>query len=154
MYKKQEYKKQCRRKKREKRKTNIVIRGVWKEEETEKEVKEFIGKNIKTEEEIRETRKIKASGGKEIVIAKLENWKDKREMMTRKREFKTGVYIEDDLTWKEREMQRKLRKIAGQKREEVKKVIVKYKGICTDQKWYEWNEVEESLEERKGERNE
>ena len=64
---------------REKRKTNIVIRGVvWKEEETEKEVKEFISINIKTEEEIREARKTKTSGGKEIVIAKLENWKDKR----------------------------------------------------------------------------
>lgn len=75
-------------------------------------------------------------------------------MIRRKRELKTGVYIEDDLTWKEREMQRKLREIARQKREEGKRAIVKYKGISIEQKWYEWNEVEESLEERKGERNE
>ena len=75
-------------------------------------------------------------------------------MIRRKRELKTGVYIEDDLTWKEREMQRKLREIARQKREERKRAIVKYKRISVEQKWYEWNEVEESLEERKGERNE
>ena len=134
---------------------SIVIRGVvWKEEETGRKVKEFISKNIKTEAEIREAREIKTSRGKEIIIAKLENWKDKREVMRRKRELKTGVYIEDDLTWKEREMQRKLRERARQKREEEKRAIVKYKGVSIEQKWYEWNEVEESLEERKGERNE
>ena len=66
---------------------NIVIRGVvWKEKETGKEVKEFISKNIKTKVEILEARKIKASGGgEEIVISKLENWKDKREVMRRKK---------------------------------------------------------------------
>ena len=54
--------------------------------------------------------------------------------MRRKRELKTGVYIEDDLTWKEREMQTKLREIARQKREEGKRAIVKYKGISIEQK--------------------
>lgn len=64
------------------------------------------------------------------------------------------MYIEDDLTWREREMQRRLREIAKQKREEGKRVMVKYKRLCIDQKWYEWNAVEGSLEEMKGEKNE
>ena len=49
-------------------------------------------------------------------------------------------------------MQRKLREIVRQKKEDSKRVMVKYKGLRIDQKWYEWNEG--SLEEKKEERNE
>ena len=90
--------------------------------------RQFISKNITTEVEIRKARKIKGSGGKEIVIAKLENW-NKREEMRRKKKLKTGVYIENDLTWREREMQRKLKEIAKQKKEEGKRVMVKCKEV-------------------------
>lgn len=54
--------------------------------------------------------------------------------MRRKKKLKTRVYIEDDLTWREREMQKKLREIVKQKREEEKRVMVKYKELSTEQK--------------------
>ena len=43
------------------------------------------------------------------MVAKLTDWKKKREVITKKRNLKTGVYIQANLTKKEREIQRKLR---------------------------------------------
>ena len=67
--------------------------------------------------------------------------------MTRKKNLKTGVYIDNDLTQKEREIQGKLKKLAGEKRREGKKTSVGYKKIRIDKKWYIWNERKETLKE-------
>ena len=101
-------------------------------------MKEFVSRNIKTEVEIQEERKIKASGGKGDSDGKAGKLKEQERGAQ-----DWSVVIEDDFTWKEREMQRKLREMARQKREEGKRVMVKYKEmmICIEQKWY----VEETV---------
>lgn len=136
------------RRERENKKKNIVIRGgQWKEGEGEKGVEEFIRENLKVEVEVKEAWKIgMKSGGEEIVVAKLGNWEDKRAVMRKKRELKAGIYIEDDLTREEREVQRKLRIIAKENREKGKMAMVRYKKICIDHLWYSWNEREGRLE--------
>ena len=63
---------------------------------------------------------------REIVVAKLTGWKEKSEVMTKKRNLKTGVYIEDDPTKKERETQSRLRQIVREKRKGGKQAIVRY----------------------------
>ena len=50
------------------------------------------------------------------MVAKLTGWKEKSEVMTKKRNLKTGVHIEDDPTKKERETQSRLRQIVREKR--------------------------------------
>ena len=136
------------RRERENKKKNIVIRGgQWKEGEGEKEVEEFIKENLKVEVEVKEAWKIRMkNGGEEIVVAKLGNWEDKRTVMRKKKELKAGIYIEDDLTREEREVQRKLRMIARENREKGKMATVRYKKICIEHLWYNWNEREGGLE--------
>lgn len=44
---------------------------------------------------------LRKAGEKSITAVELINWETKREIMVRKRDLKSGVYIEDDLTRKE-----------------------------------------------------
>lgn len=45
-------------------------------------------------------------------MVELDSWDKKREIMARKKNLKTEVYIEDDLTKKERNIQKQLRERA------------------------------------------
>lgn len=65
-------------------------------------------------------------------MAKLQNWDDKK-----------GIYIEDDLTREEREVQAKLRKIVHENRKEGKRTKVGYYKLCMEEKWRRWNERRE-----------
>ena len=56
-----------------------------------------------------------------MVVVKLKERMSKKQIMTKKENLKTGVYIDDDPTRKEREIQGKLRKLADEKRREGKK---------------------------------
>lgn len=47
-----------------------------------------------------------------MVIAEVEDW-EKRSTMIRKKELQRDIIIEDDLTRKEREIQRNLREMVG-----------------------------------------
>ncbi|XP_043511759.1 uncharacterized protein LOC122529566 [Frieseomelitta varia] len=95
--------------------------------------------------EVEESWKVRKDKGVETVVVKLKERMSKKQIMTRKKNLKTGIYI-DDLTRKEREIQGKLRKLAGEKRREGKKITVGCKKIGIDKKWYIWNERKETLE--------
>lgn len=74
-------------------------------------------------------------------------------IMRKKKELNKGIFIEDDLTKKEREMQIKLGKTAKEEKEkEDKNVKVGYKKIYMKGRWYWWNEREKKLEEERKER--
>lgn len=69
--------------------------------------------------------------------------------MKRKKDLDKGIYIEDDLTKKEREIQMELWKIAHKNRKEEKRVKIGYYKLCVDGKWSRWNERRgKLLEER------
>lgn len=86
--------------------------------ELTKEVKQFINSEMKIDVEVTEAYELR----KGIVLAKLKKRSKKRNMMTTKNMLKeTQIYIEDDLTYKERQIQRKLRKIARSGKQMVNK---------------------------------
>lgn len=66
------------------------------------------------------------------MIAKLQNWEHKREIIKNKKESRNRVYIEDNLTWEEREIQRRLRDIVKKKRAEGRRARVGYMKICDE----------------------
>jgi len=51
------------------------------------------------------------------VVAELDNWEQKRNVISNKKKLKKGIIIEDDLTKKERGIQQKLRETARKERE-------------------------------------
>ncbi|KMQ91284.1 endonuclease-reverse transcriptase [Lasius niger] len=74
---------------RDRRKNNIVIKGVrWVTGNIEKEVKEFVKENLKTEVEVKKAYKIKIEENKTTVIANLDSWEQKREVMNRKKDLR------------------------------------------------------------------
>lgn len=99
------------RKEQEARKNIIVIKGVkWGRERLEQEVEEFINEKLKVEVKVRKTSAISLGRDVTIVVAEIESWernrkeqKQKRNIMLNKKVLEKGVFIEDDLTRKERE---------------------------------------------------
>ena len=86
---------------RESRRNNIVIKGAkWKETGVQ-EVKEFLKENLKLDVEVEESWKVRKDKGAETVVMKLREQMSKKQIMTRKKNLKTGVYIDDDLTQKD-----------------------------------------------------
>ncbi|KAH0810075.1 hypothetical protein GEV33_012716 [Tenebrio molitor] len=99
------------------RKKNIVVTGLDEEEcENEKKLEKWMKAELEVEVRVKEMYKI--NGGK-MIVAELESWGEKRKVMENKLREKKGkrVYIEDDMTKKERDTQKKLRTLAKEERE-------------------------------------
>jgi len=136
---------------RERRRNNITIRGVdeWGENNLEQEVKEFIKESLKLEVEIGKAFKLSTRGGRYTVVAELENWEQKRDIMRKKRELKERIFINDDLTKKEREIQDHLREKAKEERRKGNRAKIGYAKIWVNDKCYWWNAREKRLTEER-----
>jgi hypothetical protein len=91
------------------------------------------------EVEVRVKEMYKINGGK-MIVAELESWGEKRKVMENKRKLreKKGkrVYMEHDMTKKERDTQKKLRTLAKEEREKGLRVKVGYKKIWIEGKGF------------------
>lgn len=113
---------------RERRKRNIVIKGAeWGEESDNGTVTEFIKENMKLEVEVERTQKVRVVENNTIIIATLKSWEEKIRVMREKGKLVKGIYIDNDLTKKEREIQRRLRRIARAKRKKGEYVKIRKK---------------------------
>lgn len=134
---------------RQNRKKNIIIKGLSEGKKmVEQDVEKFIEEALRIEVKIKRVSEIKTKGKNKWMLAELESWEQKKEVMEKKKNLEKSVRIEDDLTKKEREIQEKLRVIAREEREKGDvKVRIGYKKIFLKQKWYWWNEREDKLQE-------
>lgn len=121
---------------REMRRNNRVIKGIDKrgDNRIDQDVKKFIKVNLKMEIEVKRAFKIQTERNKSIVVAELKNWEQKKELMIRKRELKTGIYIDNDLIRMEREMQEQLRDRAKKEKNKGNKVKLNYGKILVNDK--------------------
>jgi hypothetical protein len=81
---------------------------------------------------------------KETLLAKIESWEQKKNIMLNKSTLKERkgdrIYIEDDLTNEERKTQKKLREVAREERDRGKRMKnINKRGIV------KWDEREEKL---------
>nr|XP_034174773.1 golgin subfamily A member 6-like protein 6 [Osmia lignaria] len=142
------------RKEKEEKRKNIIIKGVRIRREEMREKTEEIMKAIGVQDAVQE---VKAAGfgegGKEInmVQIKLKTVEQKRSVMMKKKVLKgREERIEEDLTWKERRIQWKLRRIAKEEREKGKNVWVDHGRIRIEGKWWRWKEGSERLKDGQG----
>lgn len=131
------------------RKNNIIINGDGaKQLENKQAIQEFIGKELGVQAEVEEAYIVKKNGIEKGTIVKLRNFEQKREVMANKKKLNgTKIFIENDMTWKEREIQWKLRQIKKEKEMDGGKVVVGYQKILIKGKWMKLNEKTGSLEE-------
>ncbi|KAK1137319.1 hypothetical protein K0M31_001831 [Melipona bicolor] len=74
---------------------------------------------------IRKAKRVEEKGHENVV--EIGEWEKKRKIMERKKNLRRGVYIDDNLTRKEREVQRKLRNRVKEEKERRKRVRVGYR---------------------------
>lgn len=108
-----------------------MVKGIkWRKERLEQEVTKFIEEKIKVKVDVKKANIITTGGNKDMVIAEVDNWEQKKNIMSKKKNLERGIIIEDDLTKKEREIQQKLREIVRREREKgAKEVRIGYKKI-------------------------
>lgn len=133
------------------RKNNIVITGIEIAQENMIEnVKQFIKQDLGVEIGVTETYTVGKEKGTRMIIAKINSWEEKQEIMHNKGKLKgRKIYVNHDLTVRERNIQRKLRDIAKENTEQGRRTQVAYKKIKIEGKWFSWNETEEKLTEIK-----
>lgn len=114
-------------------------------------MRRFIKENLNMEVGVNKAYRMKIKENKEMVIANLESWEQEREVMSRK-DIGQGIWIENDLTKKEREIKRRLRERAREEREKGNKAKMGYMKLDIREQVYRWNEKRKRLED--GRRNE
>lgn len=136
---------------RREKKQNIVIWGAQGQGGNAKQIAMGVFKQINEEIQIEEVKKASFIGRNENkgIVVELEHFEEKKKLMRGKTKLKGGnIYLDDDLTRNEREMQRKIREWAKRMRVGGKRVNVGYGRGFVDEKEYVWNEETGSMEER------
>lgn len=110
----------------------------------------IIKDNLRIEIAVNKAYRIQTGRDKSIVVAEMENWEQKREIMGRKKDLKAGIFIDNNLTRMEREMQEQLRAEARKEKDKGNKVKVNYGKLRVNDRWLWWKEKEKKLEEDKG----
>ena len=109
-----------------------------------KEIMEKLGARVDIEEAYRVG--AETEGRESMMIAKLADTEQKKEVMGKKKCLKgMEERIEDDLTVKEREMQRRLKVIAEEERRKGKRVWVAYGRIDVEGEWWRWDKKRKVL---------
>lgn len=133
----------------EKRRNNIVISGI-KINTTNKEIlkegtQNFIKDAMKVDVKIKSVYKI----GPEICVAEINSWEEKMDIMKNKNKLReSNVYINNDLTKKERAIQAEIRNIAKQEKENGNKTKIGYQKLLLNGKRLVWNKREGRLVEQ------
>lgn len=129
-----------------------LIKGALKEW-----VSDFLKKNLGVDGKIEHCR----LNGK-VIIAKLGSEEDKREVMKNKNKLKEGnIFIENDLTWEERKIQKKISRWGKEEKEKGKDIKIGLGKVRINGIWKFWTDIEkekkrnnEESERGKEERNE
>jgi len=134
---------------REKRRRNIIIKGMeakeGKRREAVEEILEVIGAKVEIKE-VRRIGEITEKGRGEMMLVKLESEDQKWEVMAKKKNLKgRKERIAEDLTWRERRIRWKVGEIARREMAEGKRVWVKGGKIKIEGQWWRWDEEKETL---------
>lgn len=88
-----------------------------------------------------------------LVVARFKDRFEKLEMMRKKKELKgTDIWIKDDLTKREKEVQKWLWEVAENEKKLGRRAEVRYMRINFGDGWWRWNEWSGSIEPQRDER--
>jgi hypothetical protein len=124
------------------RNSNVIITGIGGLKEG---VEEWLEREIEVKVNVKEAFKINKD---KMMLAKIESWEQKKNIILNKSKLKERkdemMYIDNDLTNEEREIQKKLREVAREARDKGKWVKIGYRKIQINGGWLRW-EREEKL---------
>ena len=113
----------------------------WEDNNTqniEEKIEEFIKQHLKLQAAVKKASKLKDK----VYVVEIEKFENKLEIMKVKSKLKGvgngNIYINSDLTKKERRIQRKIKEIADREKKENSLVKIGYQKIVNGIKWV-WN---------------
>lgn len=138
---------------RDKRRNNVVVSGLdmgnIQQDVLEGEMKKFFRKNMDIEPELKTTKKI----GAKTYLIELGSVTEKIKVMRNKSKLRNytdeRVYINDDMTRTQREIQEKLRTVAREERKMGKSVREGFQKLIIDNVQYRWNDERGNIEKSK-----
>lgn len=141
-------------KERERRRSNVVIKGLkLRTEKGEEEVRKLLNEGLGLEVTVREVKRVGTVDreGRGRLVVKLEDEDQKRRIMTGKRKLKRRKErIEEDRAWGERRVQWIIERIAGRGKEKGRVVAVGSGRISVDREMWTWDDRKEKLFNREG----
>ena len=106
----------------------------------------MLEKDLRTGGKIKKVRR-QGTKKKGVIIVEMKTWEAKQGIMRNKNRLGARkVYVYHDLTYKEREIQRRIRERAKEERKKEKTVRTGYQKICIQETWHKWNEEKDKLE--------
>lgn len=134
----------------EKRKCRLVIKGVkFETDQKEEATKQFIEAKLGVEVEVKRVITLKEVKGMNINLVEMKDWDNKQTVMKNKYKLRgTNVYIDNDMTPKEREIQAEIRKIAKDERSKGRRTKIGYKKITIEGVDYVWDDEEKGVIEQ------
>lgn len=142
--------KEEKRERREKR-NNIVIKGadIPMKETPREAAEEIVKQNLQVEAPIEEAYWVRGRRGGSFMVVKFKEWQQKMEIMMKKNKLKgKRLFIDNDLTKKERDIQREIAQVARAEKEQGAQVKIGYKKLRVNEKIFKWKE-EGGFEEAK-----
>ncbi|KAK4880921.1 hypothetical protein RN001_004240 [Aquatica leii] len=117
----------------EKRRTNIIIRGMevknGKKEQKE-QVENWIKKNLNIEKTVVETRKL----AERVMLVRMGTFEDKLDVLKQKKRLRgTSIYLDDDMTRREIDIQKKIRYEASKMKGEGKRVKIGFLKVWVEE---------------------
>lgn len=121
-------------------KQNVVIKGLEPGNKSEKDIENIILEKLGVESKVIQVRKF-GNPQREIHVARLSSAEEKRAVMVNKSRLRgSNIFINHDRTAREREIQRKIYKIAKDKEAEGEKVRIGFKSLRIGDKQMIWRE--------------
>ncbi|KAJ8685351.1 hypothetical protein QAD02_021144 [Eretmocerus hayati] len=106
----------------------------------------WIDVNLDIQGQIIKAWRIKGNEGTNMIGAECESETMKKDVMLNKSKLKgSEIYIENDMTWQQREVRRKLKEKAKEAKGQGKKAVVKGELLIIDSQIYKWNEMEKKI---------
>lgn len=127
---------------REKRKRNVIVKGLKVGVGDARKEVEKIMEELGAEVKIREVKRIRAGREEwgEMMCVELASTDEKGRVMEKKSKLKgSNIWIDEDLTWEERKRRECIRRVVKEEREKGNKVIIGKYGIKINGEWWEWD---------------
>lgn len=136
----------------EKRRKNVVIQGLEVNTNNQnilkEEVEDFMKSTLKINTEIKGARKL----SKKVILVEMKNTTDKEDVMKNKSKLKevrnTKIYINDDMSKNEREIQGKIRQKAKEEATNGKNVKIGFQKLIINEEEWVWNRETEIFEKK------
>lgn len=128
---------------------NLIVTGVDTEGKGEEQLKAMMEGMLEKELGVRANVKRATKINNRKCIIEMHEWTDKSKILKEKRKLKgKTIFIDSDLTKREREIQKRIRDQAREERDKGRRTKIGYRKLFVDGKEFRWDDKQENLSDK------